>query len=105
MSKFSFIICSWYSNYSKTVSKETLSLLLFFLVLISNVSAETYSFRQYNVDEGLAQSYVFTINQDKNGAIYFGTAAGLSKFNGKRIQNINNQEWHGRELHIFQSYG
>src|ERR1700758_4934146 len=62
--------------------------IIFFFFTIS-ISAQTYDFRNYNVDDGLAGSQVFCIFQDSKGYMWFGTnGGGISKFDGKKFQNI-----------------
>lgn len=51
--------------------------------------AQTYDFRNFNVDEGLAQSQVFCIFQDSKGYMWFGTnGGGASRFDGKNFQSF-----------------
>ncbi len=53
-----------------------------------SASAQTYDFRNYNVDDGLAQSQVFCIFQDSKGYMWFGTnGGGASKYDGKKFQS------------------
>ncbi len=49
------------------------------------------SFRQLNKKDGLAQSSVFAIAQDSMGYLWFGTRAGLNKYDGYRFRLYNNQ--------------
>ena len=39
-------------------------------------------FQQFTTSDGLSQSYVFSIVQDKNGFIWFATADGLNRYDG-----------------------
>jgi len=64
----------------------------------SNVRAQRYTFIQYSLKEGLVQSQVRCLMQDRHGFIWAGTLGGLSKFDGRIFQNydrnsglINNQ--------------
>ncbi|WP_448210886.1 EAL domain-containing protein [Colwellia sp. MEBiC06753] len=41
-----------------------------------------FKFRQISTPEGLSQSYVFDIVQDKNGFLWFATADGLNRYDG-----------------------
>jgi ligand-binding sensor domain-containing protein len=41
-----------------------------------------YTFRQLKVEDGLSQSTILTILQDKKGYMWFGTGNGLNKYNG-----------------------
>ena len=61
--------------------KGFLVFLFFFWTLNSN--AQKHSFVSYSTSEGLAQSQVSAICQDKNGYLWIGTFGGLTKFNGK----------------------
>ncbi len=61
-----------------------------FLFFVVRISAQTYDFRNYNVDDGLAQSQVYCIYQDSKGYMWFGTnGGGASKFDGKKFQNLS----------------
>lgn len=44
--------------------------------------AQTYSFRNYNIDQGLPGKFVYTINQDPLGFIWLGTSKGIARFDG-----------------------
>jgi ligand-binding sensor domain-containing protein len=41
-----------------------------------------YTFRHLKVEDGLSQSTILTILQDKKGYMWFGTGNGLNKFDG-----------------------
>lgn len=70
--------------------KIALSLLLF--VLSFSVLGQRYSFIQYSLKEGLTQSQVRTLYQDKNGFIWVGTLGGISKFDGRNFESFNRQD-------------
>ncbi len=56
-----------------------------FLVILFNVSivhSQSINFKRYDIDQGLIHSTIYTINQDKSGFIWFGTGAGLCRFDG-----------------------
>ncbi|MCK6648758.1 MAG: SpoIIE family protein phosphatase [Bacteroidia bacterium] len=68
----------------KQFSKIFSSILLIMCVLIAR--AQTYDFRNYNVEDGLAQSQVLSMCQDRYGNIWFGTnAGGVSKYDGNKF--------------------
>ena len=46
------------------------------------------SFTNYTVEDGLCANQVWTILEDKNGLLWFGTENGLCSFDGKRFNNI-----------------
>lgn len=55
--------------------------------------SQQYTFRNYSVDEGLAQSQVYAMCEDNNGNIWFGTrGGGLSRFDGIDFTNYTTQE-------------
>lgn len=51
----------------------------------NHVQAQKFSFLEYSNNEGLPQSQVLAITQDKEGYLWVGTLGGLAKFNGKRF--------------------
>ena len=76
--------------------KKYISIALFWLPFA--VLGQQYSFIQYSLKEGLAQTQVRCIQQDKQGYVWIGTLGGASKFNGNQFVNysrtdglINNQ--------------
>ncbi len=56
----------------------------FVSVILSQNTAEMerYFFKKINIEEGLSQSSILSILQDKNGFIWFGTANGLNRYDG-----------------------
>src|SRR5690606_31786021 len=58
-------------------------MLTFFCVWLSTqVAAQRYTFYNLNVENGLIQSQVRTIAQDKYGYLWIGTLGGLSRYDG-----------------------
>jgi len=59
------------------------------IVLLSakqSVIAQTYDFRNFSVDDGIAQSQVLSMCQDRNGNIWFGTnSGGVSRYDGNKF--------------------
>jgi len=64
-------------------------LLPLFLILTNFIFAQQYSFINYGVKEGLAQSQVTDLSQDNLSYLWVGTQSGLSKFNGKHFVNYS----------------
>lgn len=76
--------------------KKYISLILLWIPLLA--FGQQFSFIQYSLKEGLAQTQVRCIQQDKQGYVWIGTLGGASKFNGNDFVNfsrtdglINNQ--------------
>ncbi len=67
---------------------------LIFSLLLSFFSAfpQTYSFNNYTVQDGLAQSNILGIVQDKNGYLWLGTESGASRFDGKNFRNYTTED-------------
>ena len=55
------------------------------------LKAQQYNFINYSTESGLAQSQIRSIAQDKNGYLWLGTLAGLSKYDGKKFVNYSIQ--------------
>ncbi|MCC6837911.1 MAG: SpoIIE family protein phosphatase [Bacteroidia bacterium] len=59
---------------------------IFLIMCVLAAKAQTYDFRNYNVEDGLAQSQVLSMCQDRYGNIWFGTnAGGVSKYDGNKF--------------------
>lgn len=66
-----------------------LSFLFLFFCIAPTVKSQTYNFNHYSLKDGLIQSNVNDILQDKRGYIWFATDGGLSKFNGQTFNNYS----------------
>lgn len=76
-------------------SVKTLKHIFLFVLLLSKglLVAQTYDFRNFNVEDGLAQSQVLSMCQDKNGNIWFGTnSGGVSKYDGNKFVNFTEND-------------
>ncbi|MDF1672968.1 MAG: two-component regulator propeller domain-containing protein [Vicingaceae bacterium] len=60
-------------------------------LLTFQLFGQQYHFDNYSVKEGLAQSSVYTIEQDNKGFLWLGTASGLSRFNGGEFVNYSTE--------------
>ncbi|WPP52257.1 two-component regulator propeller domain-containing protein [Catalinimonas niigatensis] len=68
-------------------------ILLFILSLYGyQASAQSYSFSQYEVEDGLIQSSVNCFLQDQYGNLWVGTSGGLSNFDGQEFINYGVQD-------------
>ncbi|MBS1567156.1 MAG: histidine kinase, partial [Bacteroidetes bacterium] len=57
-------------------------LLLFLLPAFIHCQGQSYYFRHYQVEDGLAHNTVITIMQDSKGMMWLGTKGGLNRFDG-----------------------
>lgn len=72
-----------------TKFKRCLNLLLLLtgLVLGGNLFGQDHiQFKNYTINDGLSQSVVSSIVQDKLGALWLGTQDGINRFNGKNFE-------------------
>lgn len=53
--------------------------------------SQQYSFINYSVEDGLAQTQVFDLESDNLGYVWVGTAGGVSKFDGSSFQNFSTE--------------
>ncbi len=65
--------------------KKFLILVVISFLQIIPLYSQTPSYYHYTSSDGLASSTVFEIIQDRDGFIWFATANGMSKFDGKRF--------------------
>ncbi len=72
--------------------KIFLCIILLLLAKLNSIS-QTYDFHNYNVEDGLAQSQVLSMCQDKYGNIWFGTNnGGVSKYDGNKFVNYTEND-------------
>jgi ligand-binding sensor domain-containing protein/serine phosphatase RsbU (regulator of sigma subunit) len=57
-------------------------LLPLFLVMGINTFSQDYNFHNFTTEDGLSQSFVYSIIQDVHGYLWVGTGNGLSRYNG-----------------------
>ncbi|HFE65231.1 MAG TPA: PAS domain S-box protein [Caldithrix sp.] len=72
----------FYSFEKISLRQYIYSFFLLGFLFISGVFSQTLNIHIYNVEQGLVQSQVQTILQDKKGYLWIGTVDGLSKFDG-----------------------
>ena len=64
-------------------------LVFLFSMLTSQAFPQSYNFRTFSSEDGLAQSYVYSIVQDVHGYLWIGTGNGLSRYNGFKFENFS----------------
>ncbi len=50
------------------------------------ISQNNYIYRNLRIEDGLSQSTIFSLAQDKNGYIWIGTADGLDRYDGYKLK-------------------
>ena len=68
-------------------------ILLNIILLISQAYSQQYNFSNYSVEQGLAQSTVYSICEDSRGYLWFGTfGGGASRFDGSNFVNFTTDD-------------
>lgn len=71
-----------------------------FIICCSALKAQQI-FKHYGVNEGLSQSSVYCIFQDRQGFLWVGTADGLNRFDGYSFRQINIKGNQSEKYHYF----
>ena len=75
------------------LKKIQLLLLIIFTLSFLNVKGQHYIFRNYSVEDGIAQSQVYAALQDKRGNLWFGTqGGGLTRFDGIKFKTYTEKD-------------
>jgi ligand-binding sensor domain-containing protein len=67
-------------------------LLFLFVFFTSGLYSQIYNFRVFGVDEGLPQSYVYSISQNKTGFINVATGEGFCSFEGSKFKVFSTKD-------------
>lgn len=62
--------------------------LLLLLVFSYPIAAQSYKYDCYTADNGLAQNYIYAIEQDDDGFLWIGTGNGISRFDGNHFKTF-----------------
>ncbi len=66
---------------------------IFFWCLALPLGAQMLPFKTFSSEDGLIQSHVFSIYQDRKGYLWLGTTAGISRFDGLEFTNYYAQNF------------
>src|SRR5262245_492815 len=50
--------------------------------------AQVYQFRSYTATNGLSDNFIFSIQQDRKGWLWFATSAGVSRYDGAEFKTF-----------------
>jgi len=56
--------------------------------LLIEVPAQVYPFRNYTTADGLPDDFIFSIQQDSKGWLWFATSTGVSRYDGAEFRNF-----------------
>ena len=80
-------------NKALKINLKIFPVLIVLLFAKLSVFSQTYDFHNFNVEDGLAQSQVLSMCQDKYGNIWFGTNnGGVSKYDGNKFVNYTEND-------------
>ncbi|MFN3342617.1 MAG: two-component regulator propeller domain-containing protein [Flavobacteriales bacterium] len=80
-------------NQQQHILKSLLRSGFFLLLLLSmRARAQQFTFINYSTEQGLAQSQVSAMVQDKKGYLWFATFGGLSRFDGINFKNYTRKD-------------
>ena len=69
--------------------KRAVGIITLLLIYQSFCSGQHPAYRQYTIKDGLPSNYVYCTYQDSKGYIWFGTDAGVSRYNGYEFENFS----------------
>jgi len=76
-----------------TVKKLSLLYLVLLLLASFPASGQLYNFHNYSVEDGIAQSQVYSLIQDKRGLVWFGTrGGGLTRYDGLNFRTFTEKD-------------
>lgn len=76
----------------RTAMLKTIMCFFVYFGLIAAAAAQRYTFKNYTTHDGLVQTEITDIAQDRRGAIWIGTKGGLSVFDGKTFTNYDDHD-------------
>ncbi|MFK7785934.1 MAG: two-component regulator propeller domain-containing protein [Crocinitomicaceae bacterium] len=62
-----------------------LLLLSYFLLLAALGSAQNFQFNEYGIEDGMAQNFIYSMDQDEQGYLWIGTGEGLCRYDGQNF--------------------
>lgn len=80
------------NSYIKTYVSRKGILIILLSVWISHAFSQSYNFRNFNIEDGLAHSYIYSIVQDAQGYLWVATGNGLSRYNGFVFENFTTSD-------------
>lgn len=74
--------------------KKTLQFILFILIQYNCIKAQvSYNYKLYTTEDGLISNSCYKLFQDSKGYLWVANGNGVSKFNGKRFDNIIDKKY------------
>src|SRR5690349_2681678 len=76
----------------RCMKKKLLPAAIVAVLLPYILPAQEYGYTHYDITNGLAGSTVYCITQDKDGFLWTGTEAGVSRFDGTHFKNFSTKD-------------
>ena len=70
------------------MSTRVIQWIIIIVLLPVLAAAQDYSYRRYDIEQGLANSTVYCMLQDQQGFLWFGTETGVSRFDGTHFKTF-----------------
>ena len=74
------------------IYKKKISLAVFVFFVCNFLHAQTFNFKTYTDEDGLAQSYVYCVSQSNRGFLYLSTGDGFCKFDGNEFKTYTKKD-------------
>lgn len=72
--------------------KTKLCFVLLLIQVFTQVVGQDHFFRQFGSADGLGNSFIYSINQGKDGYLWIGTAEGLYRYNGFEFKHFTDKD-------------
>ncbi len=82
----------------KNVFTQKIIFPIYLIALCTTLNGQVYYFKKYTTSDGLVQGTVKTICQDSKGRMWFGTADGVSVYDGTEFSNYGTAEGFSRPV-------
>jgi ligand-binding sensor domain-containing protein/serine phosphatase RsbU (regulator of sigma subunit) len=69
-----------------------LLLLSFSVLLALNGLAQNFSFNEYGIEDGMAQNFIYSMDQDAKGYLWIGTGEGLCRYDGQNFKTFTTKD-------------
>lgn len=80
------------SHTASDTGRKSMVILLMSVFFVYHAASQDYNYRNFNTEDGLAQSYIYSIIQDVHGYLWIGTGGGLSRYNGFVFDNYTTSD-------------